>query len=159
MTVAVGTQPALACTNTSSVRTLSVPSTGYANMDGQSRSRVPPGTAVGVVQKEDQPTGRLTWGTVGEILTGSPNHHRGIKVRLREGGVVGRVQRIGREPDAAAASAEPQKTLEEWMAPAVVRLAAPLQQQVSRALHGHGPQARMLMSRERACVAVSTCRS
>jgi uncharacterized repeat protein (TIGR03833 family) len=89
-------------------------------MDGQNRSRVPPGTAVAVVQKEDQPTGQLTWGTVDEILTNSAHHHRGIKVRLRDG-VVGRVQRIGREPPAAtggaaaAAPPAPQKTMDEWM--------------------------------------------
>ncbi len=54
------------------------------------RSEVPPGTHVFVVQKQDQPTGRLTEGVVKDILTNSPTHPRGIKVRL-ESGIVGRV--------------------------------------------------------------------
>ena len=58
-----------------------------------SRSAVPPGTHVMVVQKEDQRTGRLTEGVVKDILTNSANHPRGIKVRL-ESGIVGRVQEI-----------------------------------------------------------------
>lgn len=43
--------------------------------------------------KEDQRTGRLTEGIVKDILTNSPNHPHGIKVRL-ESGLVGRVQEI-----------------------------------------------------------------
>jgi uncharacterized repeat protein (TIGR03833 family) len=43
-----------------------------------------------VVQKHDQRTGRLTEGIVKDILTNSPTHPRGIKVRL-ESGIVGRV--------------------------------------------------------------------
>ena len=48
---------------------------------------------VGIVLKEDQPTGRLTYGVVRDILTRSPQHPHGIKVRLmsRE---VGRVKEI-----------------------------------------------------------------
>lgn len=48
------------------------------------------GTQVSVVQKEDQSTGRLTNGTVAEILTNSTFHPRGIKVRLTDG-IVGRI--------------------------------------------------------------------
>ena len=46
-----------------------------------------------IVQKQDQPTGRLTEGIVKDILTNSPTHPHGIKVRL-ETGEVGRVQEI-----------------------------------------------------------------
>lgn len=48
------------------------------------------GTTVSVVQKKDQPTGRLTSGVVAEILTNVATHPRGIKVRL-EDGTVGRI--------------------------------------------------------------------
>lgn len=57
------------------------------------RSAVPAGTHVMVVQKQDQQTGKLTEGTVKDILTNSSTHPRGIKVRL-ESGIVGRVQKI-----------------------------------------------------------------
>lgn len=62
-------------------------------MDGKKRSDIRPGLRVLVVQKQDQGSGRLTEGVVQEILTNSPSHPHGIKVRL-VGGVVGRVQRI-----------------------------------------------------------------
>jgi uncharacterized repeat protein (TIGR03833 family) len=52
-----------------------------------------------VVQKQDQRTGRLTRGVVKDILTKSPNHPHGIKVRL-EGGVIGRVREIVDTPSA-----------------------------------------------------------
>jgi len=55
------------------------------------RSDVPPGTKVKVIQKQDQRTGKLTEGIVRDILTNSPTHPRGIKVRL-ESGIVGRVE-------------------------------------------------------------------
>ena len=48
------------------------------------------GSTVSVVQKQDQPTGRLTTGIVGEILTNADFHPRGIKVRLTDG-TVGRI--------------------------------------------------------------------
>ena len=48
----------------------------------QLRSRIHPGQTVDIVLKKDQPTGKLTRGTVGRILTNSPNHWRGIKVML-----------------------------------------------------------------------------
>ncbi|BFZ63809.1 ATPdependent RNA helicase [Saitoella coloradoensis] len=57
---------------------------------------VRPGVMVDIVLKIDQPTGRLTRGVVGEVLTRG-EHHRGIKVRLRDGRV-GRVQAIVTEP-------------------------------------------------------------
>jgi uncharacterized repeat protein (TIGR03833 family) len=49
---------------------------------------------VSIVLKKDQRTGALTEGIVKDILTGSPVHIRGIKVRL-ESGEVGRVRKIG----------------------------------------------------------------
>jgi uncharacterized repeat protein (TIGR03833 family) len=62
-------------------------------MDGQNRSRIKPGLRVQVVRKEDQRSGKLTEGIVQDILTNSPTHPHGIKVRLT-GGVVGRVKAI-----------------------------------------------------------------
>jgi uncharacterized repeat protein (TIGR03833 family) len=62
-------------------------------MDGRRRADLAPGTRVQVVQKQDQRSGALTEGIVGEILTSSPTHPHGIKVRL-VGGVVGRVKAI-----------------------------------------------------------------
>ena len=44
-----------------------------------------------IVQKHHQGTGELTEGIVADILTNSPNHPRGIKVRLADG-TIGRVQ-------------------------------------------------------------------
>ena len=61
--------------------------------DGKSRKDIRPGMTVDVVLKQDQPTGKLTRGVVAELLTSSPHHPHGIKVRLRDGRV-GRVQAI-----------------------------------------------------------------
>ncbi|WP_276499010.1 YwbE family protein [Pontibacter litorisediminis] len=62
-------------------------------MDGRKRANIKPGTHVNIVQKQDQRTGDLTEGYVQDILTNSPTHPHGIKVRL-ETGEVGRVQEI-----------------------------------------------------------------
>ena len=62
-------------------------------MDGTNRADIKPGQRVLIVLKEDQRTGRTTEGIVRDILTNSPRHPHGIKVRL-EGGAVGRVKRI-----------------------------------------------------------------
>jgi uncharacterized repeat protein (TIGR03833 family) len=62
-------------------------------MDGISRAQIGRGKRVAIVQKMDQGSGRLTEGTVAEILTSSPTHPHGIKVRL-ETGEVGRVKQI-----------------------------------------------------------------
>lgn len=62
-------------------------------MDGRKRSDIKIGVRVRVVQKADQPSGRLTEGVVKDILTPSPEHPRGIKVRLASG-IVGRVKDI-----------------------------------------------------------------
>ena len=61
--------------------------------NGQQRKNIKVGAKVEIVMKRDQRTGRRTRGTVKEILTRSPNHHHGIKVRLTDG-KVGRVQEI-----------------------------------------------------------------
>jgi len=62
-------------------------------MSGTERKNIRPGMNVSVVQKEDQGTGKLTGGVVRDILTKSPHHPHGIKVRL-ESGIVGRVKDI-----------------------------------------------------------------
>jgi uncharacterized repeat protein (TIGR03833 family) len=48
---------------------------------------------VSIVLKKDQKTGKLSEGIVRNILTNSPSHPHGIKVRL-ESGEVGRVREI-----------------------------------------------------------------
>jgi uncharacterized repeat protein (TIGR03833 family) len=51
------------------------------------------GDKVLIVLKKDQRSGKLTEGIVKEILTKSPTHPHGIKVRL-EDGRIGRVKEI-----------------------------------------------------------------
>ena len=65
-------------------------------MNGQTRSNIKQGMIVLIVLKQDQRTGKLTRGIVRDILTKSPNHPHGIKVRL-ESGEVGRVKEIVNE--------------------------------------------------------------
>lgn len=62
-------------------------------MDGTKRTNIKIGATVEVVQKHHQRSGELTEGIVQSILTNSPQHPHGIKVRL-ESGVVGRVKNI-----------------------------------------------------------------
>jgi len=62
-------------------------------MDGKERGSIKIGSEVDIVLKEDQKIGKFTHGIVAEILTSSAFHHRGIKVRLKDG-QVGRVQKI-----------------------------------------------------------------
>ncbi|WP_404349835.1 YwbE family protein [Sutcliffiella horikoshii] len=62
-------------------------------MNGQKRSDITIGQPVKIVLKQDQRTGKLTSGIVKDILTKSPNHPHGIKVRLQDG-QVGRVKEI-----------------------------------------------------------------
>ncbi|EGK08827.1 hypothetical protein HMPREF9374_3206 [Desmospora sp. 8437] len=62
-------------------------------IDGRKRSDIRPGQTVDIVLKADQRTGKRTRGVVKNILTNSPTHPHGIKVRL-EDGQVGRVQEI-----------------------------------------------------------------
>lgn len=69
-------------------------------MNGQTRSSIKPGMTVLIVLKQDQATGKLTKGIVKDVLTKSPNHPHGIKVRLMDG-QIGRVKEIVEEPNAA----------------------------------------------------------
>lgn len=62
-------------------------------MDGTRRADIRPGIEVMVELAEHKRTGKLTGGRVKDILTSSPNHPHGIKVRL-ESGLVGRIKQI-----------------------------------------------------------------
>ncbi|GKU79760.1 YwbE family protein [Paenibacillus sp. L3-i20] len=62
-------------------------------MTGSIRSDIKIGQQVYIVLKADQRTGKLTKGIVKDILTNSPRHPHGIKVRLQDG-QVGRVKSI-----------------------------------------------------------------
>lgn len=62
-------------------------------MNGTQRNNIKKGSTVSVVQKHHQRSGELTEGIVKDLLTNSPNHPHGIKVRL-ESGIVGRVKQI-----------------------------------------------------------------
>lgn len=64
-------------------------------MNGTQRNNIKKGGTVSVVQKHHQRSGELTEGIVKDLLTNSPNHPHGIKVRL-ESGVVGRVKEVHR---------------------------------------------------------------
>lgn len=57
------------------------------------RNDIKAGLRVFIVLKEDQRSGNLTEGIVKDILTNSPTHPHGIKVRLASG-EVGRVKKI-----------------------------------------------------------------
>ena len=60
-------------------------------LDGRYRICVANGLMVEIIQKQDQKSGKMTRGIVGEILTNSVFHPHGIKVRL----VDGKVGRVG----------------------------------------------------------------
>jgi uncharacterized repeat protein (TIGR03833 family) len=62
-------------------------------MNGTNRIDIKKGSRVSIVLKMDQQTGKLTEGVVKDILTNSPVHPHGIKVRLADG-QVGRVKEI-----------------------------------------------------------------
>ena len=62
-------------------------------MSGRNRIDIKPGARVQIVQKQDQRSGKLTEGIVKDILTNSPSHPHGIKVRLISG-IVGRVKAV-----------------------------------------------------------------
>jgi uncharacterized repeat protein (TIGR03833 family) len=61
--------------------------------NGKQRSNIKVGYFVAVIQKHHQRTGELTEGVVSRILTKSPHHPHGIKVKL-DTGEVGRVQKV-----------------------------------------------------------------
>ena len=60
-------------------------------MEGKKRADIKYGMNVGIVLKEDQDTGYITYGKVQKILTNASTHSHGIKVRLNSG-EVGRVK-------------------------------------------------------------------
>lgn len=62
-------------------------------MNGKKRIDIKQGQSVKIVLKADQRSGKLTPGVVKDILTNSPTHPHGIKVRLTNG-QVGRVKEI-----------------------------------------------------------------
>jgi uncharacterized repeat protein (TIGR03833 family) len=62
-------------------------------MSGQKRADINIGLEVDIVLKQDQRSGKLTRGIVQKLLSNSPTHPHGIKVRL-ESGDVGRVKAI-----------------------------------------------------------------
>lgn len=62
-------------------------------MPHRERKNIRPGLKVAIVLKQDQRSGRETVGNVKDILTNSPNHPHGIKVRLEDGSV-GRTQKV-----------------------------------------------------------------
>ena len=62
-------------------------------MNGTNRGDIKSGVKVFIVLKKDQRSGKLTEGIVKDILTKSPTHPHGIKVRL-ESGEIGRVKKI-----------------------------------------------------------------
>ncbi len=64
-------------------------------MNGKIRLNIKQGIKVKIVLKQDQKSGRLTEGVVKDILTKSPSHPHGIKIRLTSGDV-GRVKEICR---------------------------------------------------------------
>jgi uncharacterized repeat protein (TIGR03833 family) len=67
-------------------------------MNGQHRKNVRAGAEVDIILKKDQGSARLTRGIVRDILTKSPFHPHGIKVRLVSGDI-GRVQEVLEAPD------------------------------------------------------------
>jgi uncharacterized repeat protein (TIGR03833 family) len=62
-------------------------------MSGRNRINIKPGARVQIVRKQDQRSGKKTEGIVKDILTNSPSHPHGIKVRLVSG-IVGRVKAV-----------------------------------------------------------------
>ncbi len=62
-------------------------------LKGTKRANIKTGMRVLIVLKKDQRSGKLTEGIVKDLLTNSPNHHHGIKVRLKSG-QIGRVKEI-----------------------------------------------------------------
>ncbi len=64
-----------------------------SSMNGTDRVNIKPGLQVLIILKKDQRSKKLTEGMVKDILTTSPTHPHGIKVRL-ESGQIGRVKEI-----------------------------------------------------------------
>jgi len=62
-------------------------------MNDRYRVKISPGLHVRIVLKKDQRSGKLTEGIVKDVLTKSPTHPHGIKVRM-ESGEIGRVKEV-----------------------------------------------------------------
>ena len=62
-------------------------------MNNGYRVKISPGLHVRIVLKKDQRSGKLTEGIVKDVLTKSPTHPYGIKVRM-ESGEIGRVKEV-----------------------------------------------------------------
>jgi uncharacterized repeat protein (TIGR03833 family) len=80
------------------------------NTSARQRANIRPGLTVDIVLKDDQRSGKLTRGTVQEILTSSAFHPHGIKVRLADGRV-GRVAVIISPGSSAGTSSGPDTKL------------------------------------------------
>lgn len=63
----------------------------HDNPNPPPRSKIKPGTAVWIIEKENYGTNKYKQGFVKDILSSAASHPRGIKVRLTDGSV-GRVQ-------------------------------------------------------------------
>ncbi len=61
------------------------------NPNPPARSRIKPGIAVWIIEKENYGTDEYKQGIVRDVLTSRENHPRGVKVRLTDGSI-GRVQ-------------------------------------------------------------------
>jgi uncharacterized repeat protein (TIGR03833 family) len=66
-------------------------------MTGQNRKDIFPGLEVDIILKKDQRSGARTRGIVQALLTSSPFHSRGIKVRLEDGQIGRVIEIIGEE--------------------------------------------------------------
>jgi len=66
---------------------------GINLMNATNRVKIKPGQCVLIVLKKNQRSGKLTEGIVKDVLTKSPTHPHGIKVRL-ESGEIGRVKEV-----------------------------------------------------------------
>ncbi|MGD2151515.1 MAG: YwbE family protein [Desulfobacterales bacterium] len=62
-------------------------------MNATNRAKIKPGLHVLILLKKDQRSGKVTEGIVKDVLTKSPTHPHGIKVRL-ESGEIGRVNKV-----------------------------------------------------------------
>jgi uncharacterized repeat protein (TIGR03833 family) len=62
-------------------------------LNGTNRADIKSGIRVLIELKKDQRSGKLTEGIVKDVLTKSPDHHHGIKVRLMSG-EIGRIKKI-----------------------------------------------------------------
>ncbi len=62
-------------------------------MNYRERKNIKSGIKVAIILKQDQSSRALTYGIVRDILTKSPTHPHGIKVRLMSG-EIGRVKEI-----------------------------------------------------------------